>query len=189
MTKATIFDCFGVVQVDSFDATFKYFGGDLGKDRQFILETLELSTKGILPDGSAPVFAKHVGVSTEEWRKKLTSLAENDMELLNYAKELRKKYRVGMLSNIGKGGLKRFFEPGFLEQYFDEVIGSGDIGFAKPEAQAYEIAADRLGVRLDECIFIDDRQDYVDGAQAVGMKTILYKNFKDFKTQFEKLLV
>lgn len=46
-----------------------------------------------------------------------------------------------------------------------------------------------VGARLDECVFIDDRQDFINGAQSVGMKTILYKDFEEFKTQLEELLV
>lgn len=188
MTKAIIFDCFGVVRTDVIDETYRHFGGDPDKERQFIRDTLDASTKGTLPNGSGPIFAEHFGTTVKEWNRVMHSLGENDEELLNYANELRKKYKVAMLSNVGKGGLGRFFKPGYLEQYFDEIVASGDIGYAKPEAQAYEYVADKLGVRLDECVFTDDRQRYIEGAQHVGMQTILYKNFEDFKTQLEKML-
>jgi FMN phosphatase YigB (HAD superfamily) len=41
---------------------------------------------------------------------------------------------------------------------------------------------------LDECIFIDDREDYIEGAQGVGMETILYKDFESFKKELSGLL-
>ena len=93
-----------------------------------------------------------------------------------------------MLSNIGSAGVRRFFPEGLLEQDFDPIVESGVVGWAKPEPQAYEITADRLGVRLGECVFIDDRQEYVDGAVAVGMKGILYQNLPQLQKELEPLL-
>src|SRR6185369_3482431 len=98
-----------------------------------------------------------------------------DLELLEYIAELRTQYKIGMLSNIGRGGLERRFAPGELDRYFDVVVVSGDIGYAKPEAEAYEITADRLGVRLDECVFTDDREGYCEAARGVGMQAISYQ--------------
>jgi FMN phosphatase YigB (HAD superfamily) len=43
-------------------------------------------------------------------------------------------------------------------------------------------------VRLEECVFTDDREDYCEGARAVGMQAILYKNFTQFRADLEKLL-
>jgi FMN phosphatase YigB (HAD superfamily) len=187
MIKAIIFDCFGVVRTDALDDAYRSVGGDPDKDRAFIRETLEAANSGKIPR-SIPVIAAHLGISDDEWFGAIKSFSSTNTELLAYAQGLRKKYKVSMLSNISKGGLAWHFEPGFLEQYFDDVVESGAIGVAKPEARAYEIAADRLDVRLDECVFIDDRQEYIEGAQAVGMQTILYTSFKDFKTKLNKLL-
>ena len=75
-----------------------------------------------------------------------------------------------------------------LLEHFDDIVESAKIGFAKPEARAFEIAAERLSVRLDECVFVDDRPNYIEGAQHVGMKTVLYTDFKDFKKRLEFLL-
>jgi FMN phosphatase YigB (HAD superfamily) len=185
--KAVIFDCFGVVRTDALDNAYRSKGGDPDKDREFIENTIQAANSGKIV-GSIPVFARHLGIGDKEWFEAITSISSTDMKLLAYTQELRKKYKIGMLSNISKGGLLRHFEPGFLEQYFDEVIESGSIGFAKPEARAYEITAEKLGVRLDECVFTDDRPDYIEGAQAVGMKTILYEDFAGFRSRLQRIL-
>jgi len=75
-----------------------------------------------------------------------------------------------------------------LDTYFDAVVASGDIGFAKPEARAYETVADMLDVRLDECVFIDDREIYVEGANAVGMKGVLFTSLKQLKQDLSGIL-
>ncbi len=187
MIKAIIFDCFGVVITDDFDDAYRRMGGDPDKDSEFIRTTMLKSDSGEIPT-SVPVIAKHLGLADLDWHDALNGGRIINYELLEYVKELGSKYKIAMLSNIGSAGVRRFFPVGLLEQYFDPVVESGVIGFAKPEARAYEITADKLGVRLDECLFIDDRPEYIEGAQHVGMKTILFNNFENFKSDLENVL-
>lgn len=111
-----------------------------------------------------------------------------DQAVLDYVRELRAIYKTGMLSNISPEGLDTRFTTDELGQYFDAVIVSGAIGYAKPEPAAYETIADQLGVRLDECIMIDDRQDYCDGALAAGMQAVLYQSLPQLRRELSAIL-
>lgn len=187
MIKAIIFDCFGVVRVDATNNAYAKLGGYPNRDEEFIRDIIFRVNSGQISNGAA-LIAQRLGTSEEQWRNTVKASSDIDQAVLDYAKSLRQKYKTAMLSNIGAGGLERWFEPGELEKYFDVVVGSGDIGFAKPEHQAYEIVAERLGVRLDECVMIDDRLEFCEGARAVGMQAILYQDFVGFKTELEALL-
>lgn len=57
-----------------------------------------------------------------------------------------------------------------LEQEVDEVILSFEVGVKKPEAGIYRISLDRLAVRPEQAVFVDDQTDYCDGARAVGIR-------------------
>jgi len=186
MTRAIIFDCFGVLRPDVLHLAYQRFGGDIEADAEFIADTLYASHIGAI-SSSAPVFAKQLGVTEEEWMQAITEDG-NDRQLLDYILELRKNYKIGVLSNVGKDGLLRYFTRAELDTHFDTVVVSGEIGFAKPEPQAYGITAERLGVRNDACIFTDDQPDYCEGARAVGMQAIRYKNFTQFQRELEALL-
>ncbi len=118
----------------------------------------------------------------------ITDREGKNQELLDYIVDLRKNYKTGLLSNISIGGLGARFSPEELTHHFDAVVASGEIGYAKPEAQAYEITADKLGARLDECVFIDDREDYCAGAKGVGMQAVLYQSFDQMKQDLSRLL-
>ncbi|MCA9323635.1 HAD-IA family hydrolase [Candidatus Saccharibacteria bacterium] len=187
MIKAIIFDCFGVVVNDTMPAAYASLGGDFEKDKSAINAAIDAANKGLIPRSTGPI-AELLGVSEETWISAIAAGREKNESLLEYILELRKTYKVGMLSNIGKGGFERLFEDGFLEQYFDAAIESSALGFAKPEPEAYETVADQLGVRLDECVFTDDRQVYIDGATAVGMKAILFKDTEQFKADLQEFL-
>lgn len=58
---------------------------------------------------------------------------------------------------------------------FDVYVLSCREGTRKPEPLIYELTLQRLNVEASEAVFIDDRQDYLDGAKNLGIHTILFK--------------
>ena len=187
MIKAIIFDCFGVVLHDGLRENYEYFGGDFDKDLPQLSHIMHEASAGRM-QSSIPHVAKLLGISEQAWRDRHDNGHVVDNEVLAFAKSLKGSYKVAMLSNIGKGGVGRFFEPGVLDQHFDPIVESASKGYAKPEANAYEITADRLGVRCDECIMIDDRPEYCEGARAVGMKAIQFTSLQQLKRDLQELL-
>lgn len=186
MIKAFIFDCFGVVYSDQFPQTYRHFGGDLEKDREFIKSVYRDSHQGVIPSSSA-IFAKHLGVDEAEWLRILTSSGSFDYELLKYVDVLRAQYKVGLLSNVSKTGLAKHMDVAVLQNHFDVLILSSEIGFAKPDKEAYEIAVQKLDVLPSECIFIDDDETNCLGAQAVGMTAIHYRNFTQLQSELNEI--
>lgn len=188
MIKAIIFDCFGVLLTDSLEDIvheLKVTNPDKAKE---IVRLVSLAGKGLIDaQASRLAVAKMLGMTIDEYIYKIRTGEVKNLPLLEYIKELKVGYKIGLLSNIISGGLEVRFTPDELS-IFDTVVASGDIGYAKPEAQVYEITADRLGVSLEECIMIDDRQDYCQGAIGVGMRAIQYKSFQQMKTDLENLI-
>lgn len=57
---------------------------------------------------------------------------------------------------------------------------SCDDKLRKPDKKAFELILERLKVRPEESIFIDDKQENIDAAEKLGIKTILFENNNDF---------
>lgn len=187
MIKALIFDCFGVLITDALSAMVGDLKTSDPETAQEIIALTVAANKGIVdPEVSRPAIAKLLGLTYEEYWQKLRTEEVKNTELLSYIKELRQHYKIGLLSNVSRGGLTARLTPEELA-IFDALVPSGDIGFAKPSPEAYEIAADRLGMRYQECLMIDDRQDYCDGAVAVGMQAIHYISLEQFKQELATL--
>lgn len=187
MVKAIIFDYFGVIQPDVRSATYRSFGGDPDKDAQFLHDTYNAVNRGFITS-ARPLIAEHLGISEQEWVRALDERRGHDKELLAYILELRKKYKTGLLSNIGPGGLQLMWPKGELEKYFDVAVASGDIGRVKPEPEIFTLMAERLGVQPSECVMLDDLEKHCDGAQSAGMQAIQYTHFAEAKAELEKLL-
>lgn len=189
MIKAIIFDCFGVVITDALQVICDELRSRDPAAANEVSDLIKANNRGIIqPAESNEKIARILGISVPAFRQKVESGEAKDARLLSYIRELRQNYKVAMLSNIGVASLARRFDAQELEDSFDVVVASAEIGFAKPEPEAYEITADRLGVRYDECVFTDDREPYCEGARAVGMQAILYRDLSQFRYELEVLL-
>ncbi|MCP4083505.1 MAG: HAD family phosphatase [Actinomycetia bacterium] len=59
-----------------------------------------------------------------------------------------------------------------LDELFDTVVDSSEVGHRKPEAEIYELTLGRLEVTADRAVFLDDMTANVEGARAVGLHAI-----------------
>jgi HAD superfamily hydrolase (TIGR01509 family) len=71
---------------------------------------------------------------------------------------------------------------------FDAVIRSDEVGLRKPEPDIYRLAAARLDLRPEDCVFVDDLLANVEGARAVGMAGVLHKHPDITIPKLEQLL-
>ncbi len=187
MIKAIIFDCFGVLVGEG----WKPFRDEHFKDdrKEWADEQMQRVSRGELShEGIAELMHQETGVPAQDF---LTVLHTNpaNIALLEYIEQLKheRKMLIGFLSNVGKNRLSELFTPHQLS-LFDEMTLSYELGIAKPHPDTYLHTAKQLGVRPEECIFVDDTKSYCDGAEAVGMKVIHYQDFSLFAQQTEKIL-
>lgn len=131
--------------------------------------------------------AKLAGVSPERARKDIENNVANE-ELLEFiGKDLKPQYQIGLLSNAGADWLDALIGKRY-KALFDAIALSYETGVLKPQAEAYEIIAERLGVELKQCVFIDDNESYCAAAREAGMQAIWYQDFEQFKADLKKLL-
>ncbi len=189
MIQAVIFDCFGVLVTDALQAICDDLRVRDPVAADQVRSLVQLANRGLAdPEASSRQVAAILGTTYEAYRDQIRDGEVRNTQLLEYVGRLRETHKTALLSNIGEGSLLRRFTEEELAQYFDTVVASGEVGFAKPEPEIYEICADRLGVRYDECVFTDDREEFCEAARAVGMQAIVYKDFAQFRTDLEKLL-
>ena len=58
--------------------------------------------------------------------------------------------------------------------HFDDIVVSGEIRALKPQPEIYRRLLDDNGLTAGDCLFIDDVQENVDGAIAVGMHAVRF---------------
>ncbi len=107
----------------------------------------------------------------QQWHETWGLIPEN-VELV---RALRPPYRLAVLSNADVTLEDRMRDGYGIYDLFDEVICSAVVGLAKPDAAAYRLAAERLGLEAEACVFIDDTRPNVAGAREVGMAAVHYR--------------
>ena len=186
MIKAVVFDCFGVLAQE---------GWHPFRDKYLVSDPVKLAQAKDLLKASGNGFISHedfleglaelVDMSYEETRQHVENNPANE-SLLEFIKSELHEYKVGMLSNVSGNRLSQLLSPEQIER-FDTICLSYDMGVSKPNKEAYEIIAEKLGVKLEECIFTDDVPEFCDGAERVGMKPILFTTTEKFIEDFRAL--
>jgi epoxide hydrolase-like predicted phosphatase len=93
--------------------------------------------------------------------------------------------RTGLISNSWGTGI---YDPGLLDELFDAVVISGEVGLHKPQPEIYALAAERIGVEPGDCVFVDDLRENVEGAERAGMIGVLHRDPAATLAKLEELL-
>lgn len=101
-------------------------------------------------------------------------------KLMQQLKEMG--YLVGIITN-GPSILQHHkLDTSGLRKYCDIIVVSGDINIHKPDPGIFLYAAEKIGLRPEECVYVGDHPiNDIQGARSAGMKPIRmnYGWFKD----------
>ena len=189
MIRAVIFDCFGMLYGGSIEVLM----GSSPPDRRAELEDINkqsdygyISRRQFITE-----VARLVGQTPAQINALLEQAHVRNSELIAMIHALRQRYpaiKVGLLSNVGSDTIERLFTPDELRELFDAVVLSYAEHVAKPSREAFELAADRLGVPPGQCVMIDDRLDNCSGAEAADMRAILHTANRRTMAELEELV-
>jgi len=87
-------------------------------------------------------------------------------------------YRMALLTNTVREWepLWRAMLP--VDEIFEVVVDSAFVGIRKPEPEIYELTLERLGggIGAAECLFVDDVEDNIAAARALGMSAVHFRS-------------
>ena len=93
--------------------------------------------------------------------------------------------RTGLISNsVGTD----IYDRAVLDELFDAVVISGEVGLHKPQPEIFELGAERIGLSPAQCVFVDDLRENCAGAEAVGMTAVLHRGPERTLPELERLL-
>ncbi len=97
--------------------------------------------------------------------------------MIELMRELKAEgYRMAMLTNN-----VREWEPLWrpmlpVDEIFETVVDSAFVGCRKPEPRIYEMTLERIGMPAESCLFIDDLAPNCEGARAVGLSAVHFRD-------------
>ncbi|MBO4428339.1 MAG: HAD family phosphatase [Clostridia bacterium] len=97
-------------------------------------------------------------------------------------------YKVYLLSNFSNYNFNvNVPRYTFLSETDGKII-SYIYKTVKPERKIYEILLDKYALNAEECVFIDDRDDNIAAAKALGFNGIVFESYEDANEKLQALL-
>ena len=111
-----------------------------------------------------------------------------DQQLIAKTRALRPARKTALLSNAWpdlRGALEKIWG---ITDIFDEIIISAEVGFAKPDPRIYQLALERLVLKPEDVVFIDDFKHNIEAAEKMGLNTIHFTNTVEVLSELEDML-
>jgi putative hydrolase of the HAD superfamily len=90
-----------------------------------------------------------------------------------------------MLSNIDDRYTKLIRDFGFYKP-FEPCLLSCEMGLEKPDPKAYELLLKTINLPAEEIVFIDDKEENVEAAKAMGIDAILFTSEPQLRGELNK---
>jgi len=133
---------------------------------------------------SLPITSKEMDEIVDEASKSY----EINKDMIKLILKLKNNYKIALLTNYTSDLECHTKEKFGIHDHFDIVINSYDVKMKKPDPKIFHHTLKKLNIKAEEAIFIDDREEHVESARNLGIKSILYEDFDQFKNEFDNLI-
>ena len=202
--KAVIWDFGGVITSSPFEAFNKFeLDNNLPKD---IIRTINSEN----PDDNAWAKFERNDIDINEFDilfskeadkkgfqisgKQVVKLLSGDIRkpMVDFLLSLKENYKLGCITNNIQNSkdekVNHLNQASQVMKIFDHIIESSRVGLRKPDPKIYYMSCDALGVRPEECIYLDDLGINLKPARKIGMTTIKVIDPNDAIDEVKKYL-
>lgn len=120
-----------------------------------------------------------------------TGLLQRMFEHFGHAHEMyalvRRAKEQGIATGLLSNSWGNDYPRDMWQDMFDVVVISGEVGLRKPEPAIFELTTKRLGLRAEQCVFVDDLKHNVAAAAALGWVGVHHVNYERTAAELEVL--
>ncbi len=168
---------------------------EIAKNTTFSPEWNEVDRSAIAKE---QLFAKMLSNVPEKYREDAASfLNEGVFDAIHsfsysadWLKSLKKRgFSLYLLTNYSDWMFDYHYKNEFsFTDYVDGMVVSGREKLLKPESAIYECLLKRYGLKAEECVFLDDHAENVEGAKKCGLNGIVFTDFEKVKVELNSCL-
>ena len=167
--------------VDSFlqEICFSEWNAHQDAGRSFREGILELSAR-------FPQYEEYIKAYDTFWEESITETCAATIEI---ASELKNGgYKLYLLTNFSAEKFPLMRTRFDFLNLFDDLIISGEHKLIKPEPAIYHLTLNRIKLKAEECLFIDDTLANISTAKRLGFKTILFQSPAQLNHELQTIL-
>ena len=198
MITAIIFDFGRVISAQKPLSLFRGYEDELGLEPgtiNFIMFDSEAWQEALVGRKTAEEFWYEIGPElglnsgdeVDTFRHRYHADEAINEGVLKLIRRLHGNYKLAVLSN-SPPGLSKWLADWNMLNFFKVVFCSGDEGMAKPDPEAFELTLERLGLKPNEAVFIDDTREHVEAARKLGLQGILFTTAEELEKELDLLL-
>lgn len=199
MIKNLVFDVGNVLMSYDAEAYMKRLGFD-EKTRDVVSRAMfqnplwDETDRGVMSDRELEEgFVRNAPAEYEGAVRLAYQRASETISLLPYAtewvKEMKERgYRLYILSNYSRKIYRETVDMMEFLPYMDGALFSYQCHLIKPQLQIYRYLCDTFRLVPDETVFLDDREDNVQGAVRAGIHAIRFTGYEQTRSRLEEFL-
>jgi len=198
LIKAIIFDMGGVVFKNVMDDTYEEVGKKFDIDPKLVKDESrslriewqlnKISTEEFFRRLASILKISDASSLKDVWNEAFIENCAPNKKAIEIIKKLKRQdYKVAVLSNVTDMYTNHHRDRKDYD-LFSFVFLSFELRMRKPEKEIYEYVINKMNVKFEECIFIDDKEVNLVTARKLGMKTILFQSAEQLEKELKKLL-
>lgn len=196
--KLVIFDAYGVVLSRGYPDTAEALHKRLGVSAKlaFTVMYTEYFNQAALRKisqkeaWSKSVEALRLPLSGSELRDLHFGLVRMNRRTLRFAEQLKKDYAILLLSKNTRSQFQWLLSsfPVLRRVFGKNILNTWEYGLPKAGKETVEFVCQRFKVKPAEILYIDDQKANLKVPRQMGIKTILYQTWNDFKKEIKNLV-
>lgn len=129
-----------------------------------------------------------IELSDKEFAERWVKDYEVDEKVLESVKNAKRLgYKTCVCTNNNAIRLPILVEQYKLNELFDCIVSSHEVGFTKPDKKIFEALLDKLHVEAKELVYSDDNLERLAGARELGINVFQFHTFEQFVEELQKL--
>lgn len=125
-------------------------------------------------------------ISYDEFVDIWNNIFWEDTRMCELARELKKKYKLILLSNISSLHFEHINKEFDIIKIFDELVLSYKVGAIKPERKIFDEVIKLAGGKKESLFYIDDREDLIKAALELGIDSTKFENVDSLRDLMKK---
>ncbi len=128
-----------------------------------------------------------LNISEDGFRKTWSEIFKLNANVVELGKELASRYNVWLASNTNEAHYTYIVDNFPQILFFKKAALSYELGSKKPETVFFTKAIELFGIRAEQAVFIDDLDENVTAAKAIGINAILFTDFDSLLDELNQL--
>lgn len=125
------------------------------------------------------VFYEKRSFTPDQFQKFMYTQTTPNVEMIEFIKQLKEQYKlkIAVINNEGRVLNEYRIRKFQLNQFVDFFISSCFVHYRKPDTDIFRLALDIAQIPVEQAVYIEDLQMFVDVARGLGIRSIRHKNY------------